>query len=662
VIFSVIARSDLTRFKKSAFWQVRVPETGRAILRIFKIIVVVGFMAVLKFGLAANAFAQAPANQTGADLYDKNCSTCHDNTGATNAPPPSALRNISPEAVLQALEPGGLMQDHGKVLNATQKRLLARYLTGKEFGAELPAAAKSAFCKDSGNDLTDPFAGPHWIGWGVDPENSRYQRAEQAKMSAADMPNLKLKWAFAFPGAPSAYTQPTVAGGRIFVSAANRAVYSLDAETACIHWTFQPSSNVRTAIELARPTANGPLLAFFGDRQGNVYALDANSGKVAWQQSVEVDSTNHVFLITGALKIHEGLVFVPVTANGEVGMAPNPKYECCKFSGAVVAYDAATGKRIWRAEMNPEPVVQRGVNRAGTPIWGPSGTDIWNSPTLDLKLKVIYVGTGENHSVPTTSTSDGVMALDMKTGKILWTHQLMVGDAWNGACDNQDHANCPAPSGPDYDFGSSVILVALPNGKRALIAGQKSGMVFALDPDNKGALLWQARVARGGTLGGVEWGMASDGKVVYVPVSDKDEKDHAPGAPPGMRDIDYTKGGGLFALDIATGKKVWNAPPILCAPDRGLCTPSQLAAATVIPGVVFSGSEDGHMRGYSTKDGEVIWDYDTEREYDTLNGKGNGGSINGPGPVVVDGVVYFNSGYSREISTPGNVLLAFSAH
>lgn len=614
----------------------------------------------LYFGMTQAALGQGPSEPTGPDLYKQHCAACHDNNAETQAPALAALRQISPEAALQALAPGGVMQDQGRRLTPEQQRLIARYITGKEFGLDVATAAKSAFCKASSNELGDPFAGAHWVGWGVDAENSRYQPAEQARLSPSDVPKLKLRWAFAFPGAPSANAQPTVAAGRVFVGAANRTVYSLDAKTACIYWAFEPTSNVRTSIELARPSPKGPWFVYFGDRQGSVYAVDAATGHLIWRKSTEVDSSHHVFLVTGTPKIYDGVVFVPVTANGEVGLAPNPQYECCKFSGAIVALDAATGKQIWRTDTNSERVEQRGVNRSGTSLWGPSGSDIWSSPTVDTKLKVLYVTTGENHSIPTTLTSDAILALDMKTGRILWSHQFEIGDAWNGACNAQDHANCPAPSGPDYDFGSSAILINLPNAKRILIAGQKSGMVYAVDPDNRGALVWQVRVGKGGLLGGVEWGIASDGRAVYVPVSDKDVIDHLPGTPPGNSVGDKTKGGGLFALEVATGKKIWYAPPILCPSDRVLCTPAQLAAATVIPGAVFSGSEDGHIRAYSNENGEILWDFDTERAYDTPNGPGNGGSINGPGAVVVDGVVYVNSGYSRESAAPGNVILAFA--
>jgi len=244
---------------------------------------------------------------------------------------------------------------------------------------------------------------------------------------------------------------------------------------------------------------------------------------------------------------------------------------------------------------------------------------------------------------------------------------MTAGDAFNLACGAAGGVNCPESNGPDFDFGSSPILVNLSNGKRALIAGQKSGMVHALDPDQQGEVLWQVRVGQGGTAGGVQWGSAVDDQNVYVALSDVSSTRSANPVPNAQKSftgnyrvLDPKKGGGLFALRLATGERAWYAPPPGCGEKLG-CSPAQSAAVTLIPGVVFSGSLDGHLRGYSTKDGRIVWDVDTAQGFPTVDGvKANGGSIDGPGPVVVGGTLYVNSGYGFIGGMPGNVLLAYS--
>ena len=201
--------------------------------------------------------------------------------------------------------------------------------------------------------------------------------------------------------------------------------------------------------------------------------------------------------------------------------------------------------------------------------------------------------------------------------------------------------------GPDFDFGASPILRSLSATRDILVVGQKSGVAYGLDPDREGAVVWQFRVGQGGALGGIEWGMAADEERVYVPVSD------VLGPP---RDA-----GGLFALGLGGGQKVWQAPaPALgCTDGRG-CTGAQSAAISVIPGAVFSGSIDGHLRAYSTADGRILWDYDTAREFETVNRvKATGGSIDAAGPVIAGGLLLTNSGYGLWRGKPGNVLLAF---
>jgi polyvinyl alcohol dehydrogenase (cytochrome) len=598
----------------------------------------------------------ASAHEPGSLVYRQHCAACHEAGDVTHAPSRAALGQTSPEFILRNLQAGGAMEQQGQSLTGEERRTVARYLSRKEFGAEIegdvncshPAALLSV------SDL----AGPSWNGWGANLQNWRYQSASVAGLTAADVPKLTLKWAYAFPGAQSAKAQPAVVAGRLFIGSAIGKVYSLDARTGCEYWSYATLANVRTAIELAAPRRGSALLAYFGDLRANVYAVDANSGRLVWRVNLDADPTAHV---TAAVKVHQGVVYVPVLVNEDV-TAVDAHYPCCKTSGAVVALDAATGKQIWRTTTIRERVRRVGVNRIGVPTWGPSGAGVWNSPTLDPERGRLYVGTGDNHSLPATATSDAVLALDMKSGRIVWVRQFIAGDTFNTACMLTHKDNCPDEHAPDFDVSSSPMLVRLRSGARALIVGQKSGFVHAIDPDRLGAILWQTRVAKGGLLGGIEWGLATDGEAAFAPISDVEFRVLQPGED--LNSAALAKpaaGGGLVALNIETGQKLWSAAPLPCEPVRGPCSPAHAAAVTAIPGVVFSGSLDGHLRAYSTKDGAVLWDFDTKREFDAVGGRrGHGGTLNGPGPVIVDGILYVTSGYDVGFDgQSGNMLLAF---
>jgi polyvinyl alcohol dehydrogenase (cytochrome) len=230
-------------------------------------------------------------------------------------------------------------------------------------------------------------------------------------------------------------------------------------------------------------------------------------------------------------------------------------------------------------------------------------------------------------------------------------------DAYVSACRLADKTNCPTSNGPDFDFSSSPILVTLADGRRVLVAGHKSGIVYAVDPDRNGEILWGTRVGEGGTMGGVQWGQAVDGRNIYVANSDIGRIMLTYTT---FTDADPKRGGGMFALDLATGKQVWHTPPGTCG-DRPRCSPAQSGAVSAIPGVAFSGSVDGHLRAYAAGDGKIVWDVDTAREYESVNGvEAWGGSLDGAGPAIAGGMLYVNSGYTLGGGMSGNVLLAFS--
>ena len=563
-------------------------------------------------------------------LFQSRCANCHAAGNSVGAPVAETLRQMSWQTILAALEVGK-MKPIGDNLSAPERETIAKSL-GRTASDAMTASAK---CPAA----TRPRANGEWNGW-ADAANTRFQSAKQAGLTKQTIPKLKLKWAFGFPGVTTAFGVPAVVDGKIFVGSADGSVYSLDAHSGCVYWTYAAVSGVRVSPSVA----NGAV--YFGDLRGNVYAVDVNTGAERWRTRAD---EYPLAVITGSPKLEAGRLYVPVSGRDESLAATNPKYECCTFRGSVVALDAATGKRIWRTYLVPEEPKVTGQNKAGAKTWGPSGVAVWSSPTLDLQNKVIYVGTGVNYSNPTTNMSDAIVALEMDSGRILWAKQFTADDGWTFACAGQDKTNCPKDPIVDHDFGSSGILRSIGGGKRILVASDKGGTVYGIDPDREGAIVWTQKIANGGVNGGTMWGGASDDSgLAYIGISD------FVGGKPEV-------GGGLVALELATGKKVWTtpAPKPACVATPG-CSAAQPAPVTVIPGVAFLGSWDGHIRAYETKTGAIIWDFDTAQDFKTVNGvKARGGSINSMAPVIAGGMLYITSGYSGN-ALPGNVLLSFS--
>jgi polyvinyl alcohol dehydrogenase (cytochrome) len=605
--------------------------------------------------LAAFQGREAFAARDGEAVYNEQCAACH-NGGNARAPRREAFKSFEPELVVKALIDGP-MAAQGRALNNAEMQAVASFLTGKPFtGEAMPA---KAFCADRTVSFDKSDAKPSWNGWGNGNHNQRFQTAAGAGLAAADVPKLKLKWAFAVPGVIRVYGQPTVVAGTAFFGTASDKVFALDAKSGCIKWQYDAEGGVRTAISVGQ--VGGKWMAFFGDLRGQIYGVDATSGKQLWKQRVE----DHQFAyITAAPNLYDGKLYVGVASREETAITPG--YTCCTFRGSVVALEAADGKLLWKTHTiadEPKPTVDDGT---GKKLWGPAGGSVWGAPTVDPKAQAVYVGTGNDYTGPEPATTEAVMAFDMKDGHVLWSQQTYKNDVEFTTCKTpEDPMKCE--HGPDYDFGSSPVLLDLGGGKRIVMTGQKSGVIHGMDPDNGGKILWQTRIGKGGYEGGIEFGMATDGKLLYSPLSDFRFKVAVSGEAGARATImglpttlDPSSGGGVFAVDPATGKIVWHAPPADCHGDTK-CSPAQTAAPTAIPGVVFSGAIDGHMRAYSAADGKVIWDVDTQQTYDTVNGvPGHGGSIDGPGPVVVDGILYTNSGYGYVGEATGNVLLAYS--
>lgn len=586
----------------------------------------------------------------GKGLYEESCSGCHDGS-VSRAPHFSWLEMMSASVIYEAMNVG-VMSVQAAALADGEKLLITEYLTRTklESGAALKVN-EPPMCTDGDFDLSSPAQA---VNWGHD--TNRYSPSTVAGLTVPEIPNLELKWAFAFPDAFRARSQPTIAMGTVFVGSQDGRVYALDLETGCARWTFSAAAEVRTGIVLSLSEApmskDNPPLAYFGDIIARFYAVNALTGELVW--SLKADDHPSATL-TATPAFHEGTVFVPVSSL-EVIPAADPAYECCTFRGSVLAIDATNGDVLWRHHTIPGEPSEVSRTSIGTKVLSPSGAPVWSSPTVDVKRGLIYVGTGENYSSPADENSDAVLAIDMATGARVWTRQSTSGDAWNVACMMADNPNCPPEDGPDFDHGSSILIVELDKDKDILLAGHKNGTVYALDPDNKAEVLWATEVGRGSIQGGVHFGMSAADTQLYVPINDMNN----------TRNGDYLDPEqarpGMHSIDANTGKLLWsNVQKNVCFDEDEFCDPGISSAVTSIPGAVFAGHLDGFVRAYASGDGALLWEYDTRPERVGVNGiAGYGGSMSGAGPAIVAGHLVINSGYGLYNHEPGNLLMVFA--
>ena len=589
--------------------------------------------------------AQAPGGpatftEGGLMLFESKCLSCHGRPGFERAPTPDALRAMAPERIYQALT-SGEMKAIGDTLTELQREQVSESAAGRLMGTASADAGSMPNRCTSDPPLRAPGPGD-WNGWGVDLANTRFQ--PRPGLSAADLPRLKLKWAFGLPGSTSAYSQPTVVSGRVFVGADTGYVYALDAKTGCVHWSFQAKSGVRNAVVVGPLSAGGRtrLAAYFGDLKANVYALDARTGAQIWTSKADDHVTGRV---TASPALWGGRLFVPISS-WESSSAKAPDYPCCTFVGNVTALDASTGKRIWKRYVfaeRPRPVK---LNSKGVQLYAPAGSAVWDTPTVDPRRGAIYFGTGDASTFPAPDTADAVMAVAMATGKVLWTYQAHKGDASLVGCwADGITENCPKVEGPDLDIPGSPLLRTLKDGRRLLIVGTKPGDIFALDPDKKGALVW--RVGVNGPLYtdgpldfkkprvGPLFGWAADNEAAYFGL----------------------QVGGMAAVRLEDGKRLWLSPLDWVQGGR-IAYP---AASSAIPGAAFVGGSDGVLFAVSTADGKVLWREDTVRSYDTVDKvPANGGSMGSAGPTIADGMLFVGSGYAVGFTKPGNALLAYA--
>ena len=599
--------------------------------------------------------ASAEAPDDAAALFKTTCAICHE-VPETKAPPTATLRQLPAANILMAME-FGKMQPQAAGLKQEQRVRLAKWLAAEE------DARRDAWITDRSCPSETQVAVTGRENWGLGRNNMR--QAVEATIGRKDVARLELLWSIALPAVTTMRSQPVVAGDTVFLGSKGGHLLALDRHSGCVRWSFKTDAPVHSALTLDQ-TPDGTSTLFFADEMATVYAVDARTGKLRWHERVKWFPTS---IISGPITYYDGLIYVPLSSF-EVAAAGLPTHECCRTHGGIAALDAMTGAAVWRFDTTPQ-AAKTTINRDGVQMWGPSGAVVWNSPTVDARRGALYFGTGQNSSSPATATSDAIIALDLKTGAKRWVFQALANDAWNAAC-LSGGASCPAENGPDFDFGASVILVERRKGD-LLLAGQKSGEVFALDPDRNGAVVWRKRVGSGSSNGGVHHGMATDGKRAYVPIADPERKIAG-----------YVPKPGVYALDVADGALRWSQPvqrgctfDPADAPLVGLAEMAKgkserspwpecsyyyghSAAAVVANGVVYAGALDGKLRMFDAGNGKVLRVIDTKVPYQATNGiAGHGGAIDVGGAIVNGDQLFILSGYGMFGQMPGNMLLVY---
>lgn len=603
-----------------------------------------------------------PLETIGGYLFDEHCANCHDNP-AMHAPTRESLAGFSKDSLLIAME-FGKMQPMAAHLSKQERGLIAIYLAGS-------GESSDEWIADSRCDAALQGGGTEYVSnWGLGNHNRRFVGSADAGIDPDNVGTLELAWALAFPRVTDMRSQPAIIGNTLYLGDKAGMLYAIDRTSGCIHATTKVFSGIRSAITVAN-LSSGQQLLIFADSVATIFAVDPITLDIVWQQPARLFETT---VITGSITFYDDRLFVPLSSY-EVAASGAPTHECCHSHGGVMALDATTGKPLWEWHATPQATLQ-GQNADGNAMYGPSGAAVWTTPAVDAARNRIYFGTGENLSHPATDTSDAIIALDMDTGKLAWRFQAIAGDVWNAACLNGG-ANCPENAGGDFDFGASVIIAQGDDGRDVLLAGQKSGEVFALDPETRspdGTVLWRARVSQGTTNGGIHWGMALAGNTLVIPVADP-ERDRE----------GYTPAPGLYALDSRSGALLWSTPVTRgcdIAPEnrpliglQSMRAKSQptleqryacsfyyglSAAATVTPELAFSAGLDGTIRAYDITNGAIVWQAKTAVPLETHNGiEGHGGAIDVGGQVLADGWLYVQSGYSMFGQLPGNVLLAY---
>ena len=631
-------------------------------------------MQLLALAAVASLLAATPAlaeNQPnglphpGMAAYTANCAACHDHPDESRAPTKATLGAMSFQALTYALTLGK-MQAQGAALTEETRGQLINYLTGRST-ATIDDWSRAMMC-GPGHKGVDLSAAPAVATFGFDARNSRTLSPRQTGLTRARLANLELAWAIAFPDVTMMRSQAVVVGNNVFLPVAeSSAMYAFDVSNPakpCVQWIYRTPGDAPLRSSAAFGTIVAPgykdgrkVLAFSG-LDSTVHVVDARTGKALWTKNVASYSFS---LTTGTPRVLKNRIIVPVSQY-EIMQAADNKVPCCTNHGFLLSLDPATGRQQWRYDTMEEakPIRDRGDGRM---LMGPSGAPIWNSPVVDEKRGLVYFGTGESNSPPAHRNTDALIAVHLATGKEAWSHQATERDIFNAGCGpkpRKELLNCVSDTVyRDVDFGASLILGKLRDGRELLFAGQKSGTLWALDPST-GKVVWRRDIGTGAPNGGIHWGIAFYQDTIFVPVAQVGRD--LPGQP-----VDPTLKPGMYAVDAKTGAIRWafHAAPD-CANGRDKRAPrcerlfGFSGAPTVIDGTVVQGSLDGILRVLDAKTGAELWKFDTLRDYQALNGvPARGGSIDAASIVGVNGLVLVGSGYGMFGQAPGNVLLAF---
>jgi polyvinyl alcohol dehydrogenase (cytochrome) len=506
----------------------------------------------------------------------------------------------------------------------------------------------------------------HWPVAGQNLENTRSQASEH-KINADNVSRLQVKWVVTTENDVSA--TPTAVGDDVYIPDWADAVdpslggnlFSIDKRTGQVNWSRKIADYTGILGSMSRnsPAAMGNAI-FLGTyppggqaRSGTwpkghgaqILAVNRHTGDLLWKTTVD---TFIGAQITGSPIVFGNLVYVGVSS-GEEGLAENRDYPCCIFRGSVVALDANSGKIRWQTYLVPD--------NGGKP-GGYSGAAVWSPPAVDVNRRSLLVATGNNYRVPEDVEAcqreqqsascippdvpnyfNAVVSLDLKTGEVNWATGVDAFDTWTRGCFDIPHPNCTVPASPDYDFGGGVNLFIASDGKghnlEVIGAGHKSGIYWTFNPED-GQILWNTQIGPGGTLGGMQWGTAVEDGRVFGAISNNSRKSYT------LISGEVVSAGSWSALDATTGHIIWQTAD----PNDGIAP----GAVSVANGVVYGGSMDpqGHMYAMDARNGKILWQFSS------------GGSVI-CGPSIVDGVVYWGSGYRRRgIGTGNNKLYAFS--
>ncbi len=592
----------------------------------------------------------------GEAVYKAKCAACHDNPELTKAPSPAVLARLTPGHITNALITG-IMAPQAVGLSSKDVSDVSNYLG--QGGGQDDSWTTAMTC--TGARATPNLdAAPTVATFGFNTNNTRTLDPAKVGLAGKDLTKLEPAWVIAFPNAITMRSQAAVVGNTLFlpVGESNNRLFAFDIsdnQKPCIQWIYQGQQTLRTSAGFGT-RQDGKKVVMVGDMGGFVHMIDAVNGKELWAVHMGLFPAS---MSTGTPVLVGDKVIAP-SSQYEIMLAANDSYECCKIHGGVVALDAMTGKRVWEGHTmeQAKPIKDRGD---GQMLWGPAGAPVWNSPSIDVARNRLYVGTGEANAAPAHHNTNAIMAFDLRDGSIKWSHQATADDVFNVGCGPKGgKLNCSADTVfRDVDFGASTIIAKSPTGQDLVLAGQKSGTVWAMNPDT-GAVVWRRDIGTGGPNGGIHWGIAADDTHVYAPIS-------YPGRSIPGQDVDPSLKPGLYAVNLKDGTIDWKfeaAPD--CTDARKKFVPRCNAlfglsgAPTVIGDHIITGGLDGRVYMVEKKTGKLVWTFDTARDFDTLNGvKGNGGSVDNASIIAANGLVIMNSGYGLFGQGAGNVMIAF---